>query len=209
MVQSWLRRCVWSGSISSASMCSSPVIATGYWCSMIGPLSTSNDATRMYSTWFSVAPRGYCDRSLRGGDGGGGGGGWAAAAAAAAALDSDECCDETAVSVEGACVDLALWLDVRSTSDVAADTDTDIDAGMGGGCCDGGRNIETTRGRCAISDARPGFLVSAGGLPCGGEAELPLMLMLCWLVFVGGCWSTLPALLLYGSATWTDAIAPR
>jgi hypothetical protein len=40
-------------------------MATGNWCSIIGPLSISNEATSIYSTWFSaLSPRGYCDRSF-------------------------------------------------------------------------------------------------------------------------------------------------
>jgi len=112
MVQSWFRTCAWSGSISSASMCSSPVMARGYWCSMTGPRSMSKDATRMYSTWFSVAPRGYCDLSRRAGCASGF---WCRGAP----VDMDECCDETAVPVDGV-LDLELGSDVRSVSDMAA-----------------------------------------------------------------------------------------
>lgn len=64
MVQSWLRTWAWSGSMSSASMVSSPLMAAGYWCSMMEPRSMSNEATRMYSTWFSTESAGYWERSL-------------------------------------------------------------------------------------------------------------------------------------------------
>src|SRR6478609_3124335 len=55
--------CVWSGNMSSASMVSSPLIGPGYWCSMTDPRSMSKEATRMYSTWFSMESAGYWERS--------------------------------------------------------------------------------------------------------------------------------------------------
>lgn len=69
----------------------------------------------MYSTWFSLDPRGYCDLNLRLG--------------CASALyrgmgttllpDSDECCEEMPVPVEGV-LDFELGSDVRSGSEPMA-----------------------------------------------------------------------------------------
>src|SRR6266566_2546196 len=98
--------------MSSASMCSSPVIATGYWCSMTGPRSMSKEATRMYSTWFSVIPRGCWECSLRGGCAPG-------LQRRGGPPDRDECWEETPVPVEGV-LDLELGLEVRSVSDMMA-----------------------------------------------------------------------------------------
>lgn len=114
MVQSWFRTCAWSGSISSASMCSSPVMATGNWCSMTGPRSMSKDATRMYSTWFSVPLRGYCERNLRRGCA------WGLYRGPTSFCESELCCEESpvrAVPVEGVLL-LELGSDERSGSDV-------------------------------------------------------------------------------------------
>lgn len=69
----------------------------------------------MYSTWFSVPPRGYCERSLRRGCARGlyrgGPASW---------LDSELCCDETPVRpvpVDGVLL-LELGSEVRSVSEV-------------------------------------------------------------------------------------------
>lgn len=58
----------------------------------------------MYSTWFSVAPRGYCDRSFLGG---------CASGLYRLGPDSDECWDER--PVDGV-LDLELGFEVRSVS---------------------------------------------------------------------------------------------
>lgn len=71
---------------------------------MTGPRSLSNEATRMYSTWFSVAPRGYCDRIFLEACGRGFKD-WSA--------DKDECCDEGAIDSD---LDFELGSDVRSES---------------------------------------------------------------------------------------------
>lgn len=84
-------------------------MATGYWCSITGPRSISNEATRIYSTWFSVDPRGYWDRSFRGGREG---------TTCRFGADSDECCDEATVwlSIDDVLFDLELGFEVRSAS---------------------------------------------------------------------------------------------
>lgn len=70
----------------------------------MGPLSISNEATNMYSTWFSVSPRGYCDRSfLRG----------CASGLYFRGADSEECWEET--PLEGV-LELELGSEVRSVS---------------------------------------------------------------------------------------------
>jgi hypothetical protein len=64
----------------------------------------------MYSTWLSVLPRGYCERTLRrrgasafhGWDGG---------------LDKDDCGEETPVPVEGV-FDFELGSDVMPVSEI-------------------------------------------------------------------------------------------
>lgn len=64
----------------------------------------SNEATRMYSTCFSVDPRGYCERSRRRGCAAG-------LYPSGPPLDNDECCDEA--PVEGV-LDFELESRVRS-----------------------------------------------------------------------------------------------
>lgn len=56
----------------------------------------------MYSTWFSVAPRGYCDRTLLG---------WASSRRRGA--EREECCEE---GPRDGVLDLELGSDVRSVS---------------------------------------------------------------------------------------------
>lgn len=95
----------------------------------------SKDATRMYSTWFSFDPRGYCDLSRRRdcvpelylGNG------------TILLPDKDECCDEMPVPVEGV-LDLELGSDMRSASLPAPAT-----GGMG--------DREGLEERCDICDA--------------------------------------------------------
>lgn len=69
----------------------------------MGPLSISNEATRIYSTWFSLEPRGYCDRSLLEL--------WESAWTRFGA-ERDECCEPPG-SIEGV---LELGSEVRSIS---------------------------------------------------------------------------------------------
>jgi hypothetical protein len=52
----------------------------------MGPLSISNEATRIYSTWFSLSPRGYCDRSFLLG---------CASGLYFRGAERDECCEDT------------------------------------------------------------------------------------------------------------------
>lgn len=59
----------------------------------------------MYSTWFSVAPRGYCERTLRGG--------WASNVFGRREAERDECCEDG--PSEGV-FDLELGSEVRSVS---------------------------------------------------------------------------------------------
>lgn len=68
----------------------------------------SKEATRIYSTWFSVDPLGYWDRNFRGRDG----------TACRCGADSNECCDEATVwlSIDDVLFDLELGLEVRSAS---------------------------------------------------------------------------------------------
>lgn len=63
----------------------------------------SKDATNIYSTWLSVSPLGYCDRSFRRD--------WGAVPARCGA-DRDECCEDEG-SKE---VDLLLGSEIRSLS---------------------------------------------------------------------------------------------
>jgi hypothetical protein len=65
----------------------------------------SKDATRMYSTWFSVLPLGYCERNLR----------WGCEPAAyrRGAAESELCCEETPVE---AVLLFELGFEVRSAS---------------------------------------------------------------------------------------------
>lgn len=58
----------------------------------------------MYSTWFSVAPRGYCDRIFLGARGSG---------LRDCVADSDECCDSGPID---SVLDFELGSDVRSES---------------------------------------------------------------------------------------------
>lgn len=71
---------------------------------MTGPRSISKDATRIYSTWFSEVPRGYCDL-------------WRFEGRESAfrrrGARIDECCDEG--PIEGV-LDLELGSEVRSVS---------------------------------------------------------------------------------------------
>lgn len=78
---------------------------------MTGPLSISKEATKIYSTWFSFVPRGYCDFSFRRdcapvylGNG------------TILLADKEECCDEMPVFVDGV-LDLELGSDMRSGSE--------------------------------------------------------------------------------------------
>lgn len=63
----------------------------------------------MYSTWFSVDPRGYCDRSFREG---------CASGLYRLGADSDECCEDAAVRlpIDDVLLDLELGFEVRSVS---------------------------------------------------------------------------------------------
>jgi hypothetical protein len=79
---------------------------------MTGPRSISKDATKIYSTWFSVLPRGYCERSRRGG--------WASRLEGRdAPFESELCCEETPVPVDGVLL-LELGYEVWSVSDMIA-----------------------------------------------------------------------------------------
>jgi hypothetical protein len=69
---------------------------------MIGPLSISNEATSIYSTWFSVSPLGYCDRNFLLG---------CASGLYFLGAERDECCEDT--PLEGA-FEFELGSDVRS-----------------------------------------------------------------------------------------------
>lgn len=71
---------------------------------MIGPLSISNEATKIYSTWFSTSPRGYWDRSFLL---------LCASGLYLRIADKDECCDET--PLEGV-FEFELGSDVWSVS---------------------------------------------------------------------------------------------
>jgi len=64
----------------------------------------SKEATRMYSTWLSGDPRGYCDLSLREDR---------ASAFTRRGADKDECCDD---GPSDGVLDLALGSEVRSVS---------------------------------------------------------------------------------------------
>lgn len=76
----------------------------------------SKDATKIYSTWFSVAPRGYCERSFR-----------EVPASDRNGAESDECWEDGFAGEE----ELSFWL----SSDVRSDS-------WMGGCGDfGGRDI--------------------------------------------------------------------
>lgn len=95
----------------------------------------------MYSTWFSVEPRGYCDFNfrfrcvieLKCGMG------------TAPLADSDECCDEIPVPVEGV-FDLELGFEVRSVSETMPPPPPVPDA-MGDGLAE----------RCDIDEAEREF----------------------------------------------------
>lgn len=88
-------------------------MATGYWCSIIGPRSISKEATRIYSTWFSVDVRGYCDRSFLEGR---------PSALIRRGADRDECCDDT--PLEGV-LDFELGSETRSGSRAGGNGDLD------------------------------------------------------------------------------------
>ncbi|KAK5631966.1 hypothetical protein RRF57_007680 [Xylaria bambusicola] len=88
-------------------MCSSPVMATGNWCSMTGPRSILKDATKMYSTWFSGDSRGYWDRNFRGDLDMGG---------LLAKMESDESSEATVWLARDDVFELELGWDVRSGS---------------------------------------------------------------------------------------------
>jgi hypothetical protein len=64
----------------------------------------SNEATSMYSTWFSVFPRGYCDRNFLAG---------CASGLYLRGADKDECCEDT--PLEGV-FEFELGSEVRSVS---------------------------------------------------------------------------------------------
>jgi len=70
----------------------------------MGPLSISNEATRIYSTWFSVSPLGYCDRNFLL---------LCASGLYFRGADSDECWEET--PLDGV-FEFELGFEVRSVS---------------------------------------------------------------------------------------------